>query len=142
MFHNHNTPHISSRTPNAIHNSQMPSRTQNVIPNQVRDLIIVPQNRSFRASLSGHPPRRRKLLLRWTAPQVLQSLPLHKKFYTHKNTKKNYIKHQNRIKEFLPKTECIRMFILTENQFSSCALSQEEVDLQEYHVGAKDLVTL
>ena len=34
------------------------------------------------------------------------------------------------------------MFILTENQFSSCALSQEEVYLQEYHVGAKDLVTL
>ena len=33
------------------------------------------------------------------------------------------------------------MFILTENQFSSCALSQEEVDLQESHVGAKDLVT-
>ena len=28
------------------------------------------------------------------------------------------------------------------NQFSSCVLSQEEVDLQEYHVGAKDLVTL
>ena len=81
MFHNHNTPHISSRTPNAIHNSQMPSRTLNVIPNQVRDLIIVPQNRSFRASLSGHPPRRRKLLLRWTAPQALQSLPLHKKLY-------------------------------------------------------------
>ena len=100
----------------------MSSRTLNVIPNQVRDLIIVPQNRSFRASLSGHPPRRRKLLLRWTAPQALQSLPLHK--------------------EFLPKTGCVRMFILTENQFSSCALSQEEVDLQEYHVGAKDLVTL
>ena len=34
------------------------------------------------------------------------------------------------------------MFILTENQFSSCALSQEEVDLREYHVGSKDLVTL
>jgi hypothetical protein len=28
------------------------------------------------------------------------------------------------------------------NQFSSCVLSQEEVDLQEYHVSAKDLVTL
>ena len=28
------------------------------------------------------------------------------------------------------------------NQFSSCVLSQEEVDLQEYHVGVKDLVTL
>lgn len=34
------------------------------------------------------------------------------------------------------------MLILTENQFSSCVLFQEEVDLQEYHVGAKDLVTL
>ena len=75
------------------------------------------------------------------SPQALQSLPLHKKFYAHKNTKKNCIKHQNRIKEFLPKTGCIRMFILTENQFSSCVLSQEEVDLQEYHIGAKDLVT-
>ena len=28
------------------------------------------------------------------------------------------------------------------NHFSSCVLSQEEVDLQEYHVGAKDFVTL
>ena len=34
------------------------------------------------------------------------------------------------------------MFILSENQFSSCVLSQEEVDLQKFHVGAKDLVTL
>ena len=117
---------ISSQTTCIIPNA-------NVIPNLIRDLIIVPQNRSFQASLSGHPPRRRKLLLRWTAPQALQSLPLHKKFYAHKNTKKNCIKHQNRIKELLPKTE---------NQFSSCVLSQEEVDLQEYQIGAKDLVTL
>ena len=50
--------------------------------------------------------------------------------------------HQNRIKEFLPKTGCVRMFILTENQFSSCVLSKEVVDLQEYRVGSKDLVTL
>ena len=28
------------------------------------------------------------------------------------------------------------------NQFSFCVLSQEEIDLQEYHVGAKDIVTL
>ena len=28
------------------------------------------------------------------------------------------------------------------NQFSSCVLSQENIELQEYHVGAKDLVTL
>ncbi len=34
------------------------------------------------------------------------------------------------------------MLILTENQFSSCVLSQEEVDLQEYHVGVQDLVAL
>lgn len=58
------------------------------------------------------------------------------------NTKKNCIKHQNRIKEFLPKTGCVRMFILIENQFSSCIPSQEVVDLQEYRVGSKDLVTL
>ena len=99
----------------------------------IRDLIIVPQNRSFRASLSGHPPRRRKLLLRWTAMQALQSLPLHKKFYACKKYKEKLHQTSKLIKELLPKTE---------NQFSSCALSQEEVDLQEYHVGAKDLVTL
>ena len=28
------------------------------------------------------------------------------------------------------------------NQFSSCVLSQENIDLQEYHVGAKDFATL
>ena len=28
------------------------------------------------------------------------------------------------------------------NQFSSCVLSQENIDLQEYHGSAKDLVTL
>ena len=33
------------------------------------------------------------------------------------------------------------MFILTENQFSSCVLSQEEVDLKEYYVCVKNLVT-
>ena len=131
MFHNLNTPHISSQMQNVIPNAVL-LRTH-LLRRMIRDLIIVPQNRSFQASLSGHPPRRRKLLLRWTAPQALQSLPLHKKFYAHKNTKKNCIKHQNRIKELLPKTE---------NQFSSCVLSQEEVDLQEYHIGAKDLVTL
>ena len=75
-----------------------------------------------------------------TAGSPIASTPK-KVFYTHKNTKKYCIKHQNRIKEFLPKIGCLRMFILTENQFSSCVLSQEEVDLQEYHIGAKDLVT-
>ena len=117
MFHNHNTPHISSQMPNVIPNAAL-LRTH-LLRKMIRDLIIVPQNRSFQASLSGHPPRRRKLLLRWTALQALQSLPLHKKLYTHKNTKKNCIKHQNRIKDFLPKTGCVRMFILTENQFNS-----------------------
>jgi len=58
------------------------------------------------------------------------------------NTKKNCEKHQNRIKEFLPKSGTVRMFILTENQFSSCVLFQENLDLQEFLVGAKDLVTL
>lgn len=28
------------------------------------------------------------------------------------------------------------------NQFSSCVLSQENIDLQEYHVGVKELVTV
>ena len=70
------------------------------------------------------------------------SLLLHPEVFMRvENTKKNCIKHQNRIKEFLPKTGTVRMVILTENQFSS-VLFQEEVDLQEYHVGAKDLVTL
>ena len=123
-------PHISSQTQNVIPNAAL-LRTH-LLRRMIRDLIIVPQNRSFQASLSGHPPRRRKLLLRWTAPQALQSLPLHKRVYACRKYKKNCIKHQNRIKEFLPKTE---------NQFSSCVLSQEEVDLQEYHIGAKDLVT-
>ena len=133
-------PSVSSRTQNVIPNAAL-LRTH-LLQRMIRDLIIVPQNRSFQASLSGHPPRRRKLLLRWTALQALQSLPLQKKFYTCRKYKKNCIKHQNRIKEFLPKTGCVRMFILTENQFSSCVLSQEEVDLQKYHVGAKELVTL
>ena len=124
-------PHISSQTQNVIPNAAL-LRTH-LLRRMIRDLIIVPQNRSFQASLSGHPPRRRKLLLRWTAPQALQSLPLLKKFYACRKYKKNCIKHQNRIKELLPKTE---------NQFSSCVLSQDEVDLQKYHVGAKDLVTL
>ena len=74
----------------------------------------------------------------FAGPPIASTL---KSFTRVENTKKNCIKHQNRIKEFLAKTGCVRMFILAENQFSSCALSQEEVDLQEYHVGAKDLVT-
>ena len=87
---------ISSQTTCIIPNA-------NVIPNLIRDLIIVPQNRSFQASLSGHPPRRHKLLLRWTALQALQSLPLHKKFYTHKNTKKTASNITTESKSFCPK---------------------------------------
>ena len=61
--------HPSHIIPNYMCNPErkMSSQTLNVIPNLLRDLLIVPQNRSFQASLSGHPPRRRKLLLRWTA---------------------------------------------------------------------------
>ena len=58
------------------------------------------------------------------------------------NTKKNCIKHQNRIKQFLPPTGTVRMFIITEKQYSSCALCQEEVDLQEEYIGAKDYIAL
>ena len=58
-------PSVSSRTPNVIPNAAL-LRTH-LLRRMIRDLIIVPQNRSFQASLSGHPPRRRKLLLRWTA---------------------------------------------------------------------------
>jgi hypothetical protein len=36
----------------------------------------------------------------------------------------------------------IKEKLIEMNQFSSCVLNQEEVDLQEYHVSAKDLVTL
>ena len=32
--------------------------------------------------------------------------------------------------------------IIEMNQFSSCVLSQENIDLQEYHVGVKELVTV
>ena len=63
--------HPSHIIPNYMCNPErkMSSQTLNVIPNatllrthllrrMLRDLIIVPQNRSFQASLSGHPPRR------------------------------------------------------------------------------------
>ena len=86
MFHNHNTPHISSRTPNVIPNAAL-LRTH-LLQRMIRDLIIVPQNRSFQASLSGHPPRRHKLLLRWTASQALQSLPLVKVLRVYKIQRK------------------------------------------------------
>ena len=97
--------HPSHIIPNNMYHPerQMSSQTLNVIPNLLRNLIIVPQNRSFQASLSGHPPRRRKLLLRWTAPQALQSLPLHKKFYAHKNTKKTALNIKTESKIFYPK---------------------------------------
>ena len=86
MFHNHNTPLYHPKLPNVIPNAVL-LRTH-LLQRMIRDLIIVPQNRSFQASLSGHPPRRSKLLLRWTAPQALQSLPLHKKVYACRKYKK------------------------------------------------------
>ena len=58
------------------------------------------------------------------------------------DTKKSCIKHQNRIKSYLPPTGEVRMLILTEKQFSGCVLCQEKPDIQEKLVGAKELVTL
>lgn len=58
------------------------------------------------------------------------------------DTKKSCIKHQNRIKSYLPSTEEVRMLILTEKQFENCLLCQEKPDLQEKLVGTKDIVTL
>ena len=78
----------------------------------------------------------------FSSPQALQSLPLHKKFYACRKHKEKLRQTSNQNQRALPKTECIRMFNLTENQFSSCILFQENIDLQECHVGAKDLVIL
>ena len=58
------------------------------------------------------------------------------------DNRKSCIKHQNRIKSYLPPTGEVRMLILTERQFENCVLCQERPDLQEKLVGAKDLVTL
>ena len=58
------------------------------------------------------------------------------------DSKKSCVKHQNRIKMYLPPTGEVRMLILTEKQFKGCVLCQEKPDLQEKLVGAKDLVTL
>lgn len=58
------------------------------------------------------------------------------------DTKKSCIKHQNRIKLYLPSTGEVRMLILTEKQYENCLLCQEKPDLQEKLVGAKDIVTL
>lgn len=57
-------------------------------------------------------------------------------------SKKSCIKHQNRIKLYLPKTGTVRMLILTEKQFENCILCQEKPDYQELKVGAKDFVIL
>ena len=114
LFHNPNTPHILSPTTCIIPNAPMSSQTLNVIPNaallrthllrrMLRDLIIVPQNRSFLASLSGHPPRRRKLLLRWTAPQAFQSLPLVKVLRVYKIQRKTASNIKTESKSFCPK---------------------------------------
>ena len=58
------------------------------------------------------------------------------------DTKKSCIKHQNRIKSYLPSTGEVRMLILTEKQFENCLLCQEKPDLQEKLVSTKDIVTL
>ena len=57
------------------------------------------------------------------------------------NTKESCIKHQNRIKSYLPSTGEVRMLILTEKQFENCLLCLEKPDLQEKLVDAKDIVT-
>ena len=97
--------HPSHIIPNYMCNPErkMSSQTLNVIPNLLRDLIIVPQNRSFQASLSGHPPRRRKLLLRWTASQALQSLPLLKVLRVYKIQRKTASNIKTKSKSFCPK---------------------------------------
>ena len=43
------------------------------------------------------------------------------------NTKKNCIKHQNRIKAFLPKTGTVRMFILTEKSIFFRIVSRKKL---------------
>ena len=141
MFHNLNKPHISSPTPQChpercAYSYALASKNDSGSHHSSTKPLIPGFPIRSSSSSSQAPPAVD------CSAQALQSLPLHKKFYACRKYKKNCIKHQNRIKEFFPKTECIRMFILTENQFSSCVLSQEEVDLQEYHIGAKDLVTL
>ena len=97
--------HPSHIIPNYMCNPErkMSSQTLNVIPNLLRDLLIVPQNRSFQASLSGHPPRRRKLLLRWTASQALQSLPLLKVLRVYKIQRKTASNIKTKSKSFCPK---------------------------------------
>ena len=99
--------HPSHITPNYMCHPQrkMSSQTPNVIPNLLRDLIIVPQNRSFQASLSGHPPRRHKLLLRWTASQALQSLPLLKVLRVYKIQRKTASNIKTESKSFCPKQD-------------------------------------
>ena len=99
--------HPSHITPNNMYHPQLP----NIIPNaallrthlirrMIRDLIIVPQNRSFQASLSGHPPRRHKLLLWWTASQAFQSLPLVKVLRVYKIQRKTASNNKTESKSF------------------------------------------
>ena len=89
--------HPSHIIPNYMCNPErkMSSQTLNVIPNLLRDLIIVPQNRSFQASLSGHPPRRHFIppaVDCFAGPPIA---PTRKSFTRVENTKKNCVKHQN-----------------------------------------------
>ena len=58
------------------------------------------------------------------------------------DTRRNCIKHQSRLRSYLPKTGTVRMLILTEKQFSACVIAHEKPDYQEEKVGVKDFVLL
>ena len=58
------------------------------------------------------------------------------------DSRKSCIKHQSRLKYYLPKTGTVRLLILTEKQFSECMIVQEKPDYQEEKVGARDFVLL
>lgn len=58
------------------------------------------------------------------------------------DSRKSCIKHQSRLKYYLPKTGTVRLLILTEKQFSECVIVQEKPDYQEEKVGARDFVLL
>ena len=114
---------ISSRTPNAIPNAKChPERCAS-------SYALASKNDSGSHHSSTKPlipgfPIRSSSSSSQAPPAVDCSagLPIastRKSFTRVENTKKNCIKHQNRIKDFLPKTGCVRMFILTENQFNS-----------------------
>ncbi len=112
LFHNHNTPHISPQTTCIIPYAKChPKLASGSHHSSTKPLIPGFPIRSSSSS-SQAPPA----VDCFAGPPIASTL---KSFTRVKNTKKNCIKHQNRIKDFLPKTGCVRMFILTENQFNS-----------------------